>query len=142
MLNDKSNTLSCMLINGSKNEKKFFLMHFNPGTRNCDLKNGAQDSSLRFFFLNIFYLFDSIFQRWKSCITWWRNLFSQKCLPWKSEKDNFSTIISMIVKNVSSKKKKKKNVADTKSWFDWISTRQDKKTQAGKCTFCDKKQKS
>ena len=140
MLNDKSNTLSCMLINGSKNKKKIFLMHFNPGTRNCDLKNGAQDSSLWFFFLNIFYLFDSIFQRWKSCITWWRNLFSQQCLPWKSEKDNFSAIISMIVKNVSSKKKK--NLADTKSWFDWISTRQDKKTQAEKCKFCDKKPKS
>ena len=47
----------------------------------------------------------------------------------------------MIVKNTSSKKKKK-NLADTKSWFDWISPRQDKKTQAEKCTFCDKKPKS
>ena len=100
--------------------KNFFLMHFNPGTRNCDLKNGAQDSSLWFFFLNIFYLFDSIFQRWKSCITWWRNLFSQQYLPWKSEKDNFSTIISMIVKNVSSKKKKKMLQTQKADLIGWV----------------------
>ena len=120
MLNEKSNTRSYMLINGSKNEKKFFwcILTLVPGT--VTLKMGHKIHLCGYIYLYIFNLFDSIFQRWKSCITRWRNLFSQQCLPWKSEKDNFPAIISMIVKNASSKKKKKKKTCRHKKliWLD------------------------
>ena len=45
MLSNTSNTLSYMIIDGSKIQKRKFLMHFDPDTRVFDL-DGIQDTCL------------------------------------------------------------------------------------------------
>ena len=68
MISNKSNPLSHMIINGSKNQKKYFLMHLEPVTRVSDLSGRLQDIPLtRFFFIRI-YLSDCII--FKNSLDW------------------------------------------------------------------------
>ena len=60
MLSNKSNPLSHMITNGSKNQKNYFLMYFEPVTRVSDLSGGLQDIPLRPYFFIRIYLSDYI----------------------------------------------------------------------------------
>ena len=47
-----------MIINGSKNQKNYFLMYFEPATKVSDLSGRLQDIPLRRFFFIRIYLSD------------------------------------------------------------------------------------
>lgn len=140
MVNDKSNTLSCMLINGSKNEKFFFfwcILILVPGT--VTLKTGHKIHLCGFFSWIHFICLTPFFRDGKAASLDEGICFPNNICHGNQKKTIFQRPYQWLWKMFH---QKNKNLADTKSWFDWISTRQDKKTQAEKRTFCDKKPKS